>query len=573
MMPGKFFTYTILLLISSLTLIAQPNYPKDYFISPVEFPISLSGTFAELRANHFHSGIDIRTQREEGKKVLACADGYVSRVRISPYGFGKALYITHPNGYTTVYAHIRGFNPVIDAWVKSEQYRLEQFDVDLFPPKYLLSVTKGELVCFSGNTGSSQGPHLHFEIRDSKTEMPVEPQLFGLPIRDFVRPAITSIRIYPEGEASSVNEKADPLNLELAGWGPVFRLKNPDTIRVAGNYAIGLQAYDMLSGSNNRNGIYRYSVYIDSVLRFDWQAETFNFAETRYVNSFIDYAEFQKTGHRFIMTRVAPNSKLSMYKVSENRGIFKTTPWSVNHVKVVVADASGNEAVLRFIVSGQKPGIPRKTDKSGKLYFSYLTPNNFSNKDFSVSIPGNCLYDSLSFFWSMTKALPGCCSPVHHINKPDVPLHDYIDVTVLVDSNYRKLGNKLLLASLRPGKRPSSAGGKYQHGSIKAQIREFGQYAVMADTTAPVIKALNISDGKTITNQQTIRISISDNFSGINTYRGSINGVWILMDYDAKNHLLEYRRDDRLIQGKNEFLLVVEDYCGNSSSYKALLIN
>lgn len=565
--------YTILLLISHLTLNAQREYPGDYFISPVEFPISLSGTFAELRANHFHSGIDIRTQGEEGKKILACADGYVSRIRISPYGFGKAIYITHPNGFTSVYAHLRNLNSAIEQWVKSEQYRLEQFDVDLFPPRGLLPVVKGETICFSGNSGSSQGPHLHFEIRDSNTEMPVDPLLFGFPVKDFIRPAMTACRIYPAEGGSLVNGQSGPVNFELAGWGPVYRLKHPDTLKTAGGFSIGLQAHDLLGGSNNKNGISGYAVYIDSVLQFDWQAETFVFSESRYINSFIDYAQYQKNGQRFIMTRIAPNSKLSMYKFAGNRGIFTIKPGVVSQVKVVIRDASGNESVLRFMAGGAATDKPAKTEMGGKLIFSYLTPNNFSNKDISISIPGNCLYDSLYFSYKMTPALPGSCAPVHHIHTPDIPLHDYIDISVTVDSVYRHLGQKLLLAIVRPGRKPSTAGGTYENGRIKARIREFGQYTVMADTTAPVIKALNITNGKSIAKQQSIRMSISDNFSGIKTYNGYLNGKWILMDFDAKNRLLEYKRDERLLQGTNEFLLEVEDDCGNQSTYKATLLN
>lgn len=573
MYPGIQFYYIILLQFCSFALNAQQNYPKDYFISPVEFPISLSGTFSELRANHFHSGIDIRTQGEEGKRILACADGFVSRIRISPFGFGKAVYITHPNGFTTVYAHLRGFNSAIDTWVKSEQYRLEEFDVDLFPLKGQLPVIKGEIIGYSGNSGSSQGPHLHFEVRESKTEMPVDPLLFGFPVKDFIRPVISSIQLYPEGTVSLLNGKSIPISFELAGWGPVYRFKHQDTVKIAGRFSIGLQAHDLLNGSNNKNGINRYTVYIDSVLQFDWQAETFSFSESRYINSFIDYAQYQKKGQRYIMTRIAPNNKLSMYKTAVGRGIFTIKPGSVSRVKVVISDASGNESVLRFIVKGESNDTPVKTDNSGKLIFSYLTPNNYSNKDITISIPGRSLYDSLYFSYQMTKRLPNSCSPVHHIHTPEVPLHDYIEITIMVDSMYRNLSNKLLLAVIRPGKKPSSAGGEFENGRLKAKIREFGQYTVVADTVAPVLKALNISNGKSIASQQTIRMSVSDNFSGIRTYKGTLNGKWILMDYDAKNHLLEYKRDERLLPGTNEFMLLVEDDCGNSSTYQTKLIN
>lgn len=572
MLNKKYYIFLFLLLIA-LFAKAQEQYPKDYFISPVDFPISLSGTFAELRANHFHSGIDIRTQGVEGKQVFACADGYVSRVKISPFGFGKALYITHPKGLTTVYAHLGGFNKAIDAWVRSEQYRLEQFDVDLFPGKNLLMVSQGEIIAFSGNSGSSQGPHLHFEIRDAKNEMPVNPQLFNIPIKDFIRPSITSLRVYPEEPGSLINGKPGPATYVTAGWGPVYRLKTTDTVQVAGSFSFGIQVYDLLNGSNNKNGISKYSIYIDSALCFEWQANTFSFSESRYINSLIDYPQYYKNGQRYMKSRIAPNNKLSMYNFPGNRGIFSATPNVVQKIKITATDATGNESVLRFLIKGNKTVKVAESQKTDKLKFSYLTTNKYSNKYINISIPGNCLYDSINFTYSMSKTLSTTCSPVHQIHKPEIPLQEYFDVSIQVDSAFKNLGDKLVLAVIRPGKNASSAGGKYENGYVKASIREFGQYAIMADTTAPVIKAVNISNGKSITTQQTIRMSISDDFSGINTYRATLNGKWILMDYDAKNKLLEYKRDDRLIKGKNEFLLKVEDGCGNSSSYSATIVN
>lgn len=573
LMLKKKYNILLIFLLMALFSKAQEQYPNDYFISPVDFPISLSGTFAELRANHFHSGIDIRTQGVEGKPVFACADGYVSRIKISPFGFGKALYITHPKGYTTVYAHLSGFNKAIDAWVRSEQYRLEQFDVDLFPGKNQLIVSQGEIVAYSGNSGSSQGPHLHFEIRNAKNEMPINPQLFSIPIKDFIRPGITSLRVYPEGQGSLINGKPGPSTFETAGWGPVHRLKTTDTVQIAGNFSFGIQVYDLLNGSNNKNGISKYSIYIDSVLCFECQANTFSFSESRYINSLIDYQQYYKNGQRYMKSRIAPNNKLSMYSFPGNRGIFTAAPNVVQKIKITATDGAGNESVLRFTVKGSKVAKLEENPKTDQLIFSYLTPNNYSNKYISISIPGNCLYDSINFTYSMSKRLATTCSPVHQIHTPEIPLQEYFDVSVKVDSTFKNLGSKLLLAAIRPGKSASSAGGKYENGFVKARIRDFGQYAVMADTTDPVIKAVNISNGKSIASQATIRMRISDDFSGINTYRATLNGKWILMEYDAKNQRLEYQRDDRLITGKNDFLLIVEDGCGNSASYSAVLIN
>ncbi|NTW26366.1 MAG: M23 family metallopeptidase, partial [Lentimicrobium sp.] len=478
------FRYLIFILFFFLTTTigAQNQYPKDYFIPPVDFQLSLSGTFAELRANHFHSGIDIRTNGEENKPIFACAEGYVSRIKISAFGFGKALYIDHPNGYTTVYAHVNGFNPLIDNWVKSEQYRLEQFEADLFPPKGLLTVKQGELICYSGNSGSSEGPHLHFEIRNTKTEMPVDPQLFGFQIKDFIRPVISGIRIYPEGEGATVNGKTNASDFETAGWGPVYRLKKPDTLLIGGDFSIGMMSYDLLNGSKNKNGVSSYTVYIDSVPAFDWLAETFSFSETRYINSFIDYEHYYKSGQRYMRTKVATNNKLGMYRLPGNRGVFNTTPDSMHSVKIVVKDANKNESILRFVIKGVRKIETNKKASSDNPTISCLKEkNNFSDKGITITIPGKSIYEDLTFSYKASKALTTTCSAVHHVHTPEVPLHNYIDLSVAVDSAFMKYGNKLLLAKIRQGKSPSAIGGKYEDGKITARVREFGSYAVMAD--------------------------------------------------------------------------------------------
>lgn len=566
--------FIIIFIFSASSLFSQTKqYPTDYFGSPVGFPIILSGNFAELRSNHFHSGIDITTQKEEGKSVFACADGYVSRIRISPYGFGKALYIDHPNGYTTVYAHLKGFNTEIDNWVRSEQYRLEQFDVDLFPPKDLLRVSKGELICLSGNSGSSEGPHLHFEVRDTKSEMPIDPQLFGFPVKDFIRPAITSARIYPEGEGSTINGSYVPLDREIAGWGPVHRLQKQDTVHIAGSFSLGLGCYDLLNGSRNKNGISRYAVFIDSVLKFDWQAETFSFSESRYVNSFIDYANYYKTGNRYLRTRIDRNNKLSMYRNAGCRGIFDVVPDSLHHIRIIITDAGKNESVLRFVAKGEKITTSERQPVSTRPIFNCLKPNTWSEEGIKIDVPVSSLYEDIAFDLTTSDQLPYTWSKIYNIHHPEVPLHDYIGLSIALDSSVVPMGKKLTLASLRPGKSPNSTGGWVENGVFRARIREFGQYAVMADTICPVIKPLNISDCKDISSQKTIRISISDDFSGISSYRATLNGNWILMDYDPKNRLLEYTRDQRLVPGENEFILTIEDYCGNITSFEATLLN
>lgn len=595
-----------LLLVLNLCLgVRAQDYPSDYFISPLDGILQLSGTFAELRGGHFHSGIDLRTGSKEGMPVKASAEGYVVRIKISPIGFGKAIYINHPNGFTTVYAHMQGFNERINDWVRAEQYKKESFDVDLFPPKNLMMVSKGEIIGTSGNSGSSEGPHLHFEVRETETELPVDPVLFGFPIKDYIRPAMQAIRIYPEFPGSSINGYIEPQTLPLAGWGPVHRLKISDTVEISGNFSIGITASDLLNETSNKNGIVAYSVFVDSVLMFDWKAVKFSFAETRYINSFIDYPYYYATNQRFMRTHIDPGNKLSMYNYAPTRGIFIVPAGSIQHVKVVIKDSKQNEAILRFIVKGLMAGSEvnqglharnmnsameavHTTGPSGKLQtneyllnendipksspgpvktfgllFTINKLNTVTTPDMRITLAGKCLYDSMRFEYSVLTAQMDMYSRIHQIHRPDVPLHDYYDLSIKVDTLRKLDTRKLVVVKINSLNRPVAVGGKYENGFMKVRLRDFGKYAVMADSTSPEIKAVNVKEGMKVSSINELKVTIKDNLSGIRTYRGTLNGEWILMDYDAKNRLLTYKRDALLLEGENSLTVTVEDNCGN----------
>ncbi|MGA2822054.1 MAG: M23 family metallopeptidase, partial [Bacteroidales bacterium] len=292
----------------------SPRYPKNYFRSPVDFPIMLAGGFGDVRQNHFHSGIDIRTGGEEGKPVYATADGYISRINISSTGFGKALYITHPNGFTSVYGHLKKLNGVIGNWIREQQYKKESFEIDIPVDAGVLKVKKGDIIAYSGNTGLSEGPHLHFEIRDAATQEIINPLLFGLPFKDSTPPKIYNVRIYPFDENSMVNFSGNPVTLIVNGSGNNCKVSSKDTVRVSGNIIFGIQALDFSNDTGSRDGITSIELFVDTVCYFSQKIERFAFAETRYANSVLDYPQVVKNGQRIMRSYIAPNNKLSMYK-------------------------------------------------------------------------------------------------------------------------------------------------------------------------------------------------------------------------------------------------------------------
>src|SRR5690606_21178437 len=315
--PFSFFNMKLILFFlffTSTILSAQNNYPQDYFGSPLEIPLILSGNFAELRSNHFHSGLDLKTQQRIGLKVLAAADGYVSRIKIQHYGYGKTLYVTHPNGYTTVYAHLSEYSSIIEAYVKKHQYEVESYEIEMFPATGELLVSKGELIAYSGNTGGSGGPHLHFEIRD-KDELPMNPLLFGYDIKDTSKPVISSLYVYPLGEGSSVNNSLRRQKLKLT------LLKNGDygaeSVTALGDIGFAINTFDRQDLAANANGVYNIQTFINGSQNFEVDFRKFSFDETNRLNRFIDYEHF-KTAKERIQKLFNDNNDLSILKSINN---------------------------------------------------------------------------------------------------------------------------------------------------------------------------------------------------------------------------------------------------------------
>lgn len=565
----------LLILLFTLPIFAQKEYPVGYFRSPVDYTPSLSGTFAEIRSGHFHSGIDYRTQGVEGKPIYAAADGHVSRIRISPGGFGKALYIDHPNGYTTVCAHLRNFKPELQKHITNEQYRLESFDVDLYPVPGKFTVKKGEVIAWSGNSGSSGGPHLHFEIRKTDNQNPMNPKLFGLNIMDDIAPVIQNLKIYPADEFSAVNGKPRILLLGATAVNGSYQVKENKPISIAGKVAFGIQAFDRHNHSELRNGIASIEVFIDSEPVFSYRVDAFDFNDTRYVNAVIDYEELILNNRRFIQTRILPNNPLKIYR-TKNRGIFTFSGDQSHEVRIEVGDIAGNKSSLKFSViaisASETPLV--QADTNGKTRFYFSQANNFKTNDFSIELPANALYENIWFSINEQEATAETVAKRFQVHDIYTPVHRNFTISIKTKIEKPELHSKAVVVRTAIGGKSDwvSEGGSYKNGFMTASARTFGIFSVMLDTVAPKIVPVNIAKGKNISQQKNIRVKISDDLSGIKSYRGTMNGKWILMDYDAKNQLLVYEIDSRTVKGNNQFRLVVEDQVGNSKVYEATLI-
>ena len=558
---------------------AQANYPTDYFRAPLDNRLFLAGTFGELRANHFHSGIDIKTGGVEGAPVYAIADGYISRIKVSAYGFGKAIYVTHPNGYVSVYGHLSKYNKTIGDHVRKEQYRRENFEIELFPKPEEFPVKKGDIIAYSGNSGSSGGPHLHFEIREGATEKPINPLLFGYDVKDQVKPVITSIKIYPEDESARINGAGKAIRYMVQGTGTEYKLENSPAIKLSGNISFAIQTFDKQNDTDNNNGTYDISLYIDSKEVYDFRVEKFAFDETRYVNSLLDYEEYMKNSVRLQRTKIDPGNKLDLYRNVQNKGVYLFNDTLTHNIRYEVTDVAGNKAILAFKVKSVKPQ-PSATLQAATSEcrlptadFFYDRPNRFSTGSVYLDCPKGVFYTSFTFRYDSAKQLPGTYSPVHKLHDPFTPVHDNMTLNIRPVNLPESLRNKALIVKIgKDGKSFSSAGGTWEgQGEVSTKIREFGDYAIAIDTVSPRIKAANAENFSNMAGKKYIKLIISDDLSGIASYKGMLNGKWILMDYDAKNDMLIYEIDDLLLPGKNTLLVEVRDGKNNRGIYSAII--
>ncbi len=573
----KITNFLLLTILSiSGTAFSQNSYPTDYFRSPLDIPLVLSGTFGELRSNHFHSGIDIKTQGVQGKKIYSIADGYISRIKVSPWGYGKALYIRHPNGYTSVYGHMKGFNEKIDQYVKEMQYSRESFDIELYPDANRFPLTKGDIIGLSGNSGGSGGPHLHFEIRDTRTEKPINPILFGFDIADSKPPSIGNVYIYPVTPSSTVNSKneREGFNTVYKGGG-TYVLKGTKPIVAGGTIGFGIEAYDQLDGAYNKNGIYSIELFIDDELHYSHKMETFAFGETRYINCLIDYSEKECCGRKIQKCYIEDNNQLSIYGEKKNRGYAFFNDNEKHHVRYLIKDTKGNTSTVQFDIQSTSftpPTIVDTTEAidSNLITFQFNKVNHFKTNQVELYLPEDALYHDIDFEYHMSNEVyEDHYSHLHTIHNSATPVHKKYVLSIRAVNIPKKHIHKAIIVSKDSKGSIASEGGKWDSGFITTSTRTFGDFYITIDSIPPTIKPINIYAGKNMSKNTQLIMKIGDNLSGIETYRGEVDGKWILMDYDAKNARLTYYFDEHVQKGKHTFTLYVTDGSGNKASYEA----
>ena len=544
------------------------EYPQNYFRNPLNIPMDASGTFGELRSTHFHAGDDYRTQQRIGLPLHAAAQGYVSRVRVQIGGGGNSVYIDHPNGYTTTYLHMDTFNAELTKLIRSEQYKQKRFDVDITLIPNEIKLNKGQFIGNAGNSGGSGGPHLHFEIRDTKTQRPLNPQLFGLRFRDNFAPTINAAMLYDlNDELFNEHTPRKPLAVKTIRPGQCT-LSATNPVEVNGKFGLGISTIDRHRAGGFQNGVYSIDLFIDAVPVSTVVFEELDFNTSRGIHAYIDYPHWKKTKVKIQKSFKDPGNKIEIFKTLNNGGIVELTENRIYDVKYVVKDIAGNCSELNFKIKNNVPYAAPLERRTGVQVLSYNRDNTFEKEDIKATFPKGSLYNDIDFQYNARIGQLDAYSLIHEIHNSLTPIFSAYTLSIKPTSLPEHLQAKALIASIENG----AEGGKYENGFVTVNTRNLGSFYVAVDTIAPAITARNLTNGKIIQTQRRIDFTISDNFSGIQSFHGYINNQWVLMEYDSKNRHLWHTLDPNLPIGEHQFKLVVTDWKDNARTYEASFI-
>ena len=546
----------------SFCVFGQNNYPQDYFSAPLDIPLQLSGNFGEMRPNHFHSGFDFKTQQKEGLNVYASADGYISRIKIAHGGYGKAIYISHPNGFTTVYGHLKCGVGEIEKYIKKEQYNSQSYEIEVMPNPNDLIIKKGDVIALSGNTGGSDGPHLHFEFRDTQSEKIINPMFFGFnkQLIDTKRPIVNSLMVYPIDTNSIVNQAKRPISVSLSLQDDGSYIA--EKILASGTIGFGITTIDLDNVSWNANGIYSVHTFLNGKQFFGYQFDTFSFDETRYVNALIDFSRYKKLGQRVQKLFMKNAYSLSLIKATPDNGIVTVSPNMTQTYRIEIADF--NQNITKVCIPIQYSSLPAKVNEepiTSKYLVKARRENSFALENVSVFFPANTFYDDFFMnFEVKNKTL--------FLHDETVAAHSNFSITFEDSISTDKESEKIFIASI-DGNKIYYNTTKRKNTAFTTYTKYLGQYKLMKDTIAPKISITKNFSEKWISPQKDIQLIVSDDLSGIKSYNGYLNNNWILLEYESKTKKLTHSFADGIVaEGKNELKVVVTDNVGNSTIFE-----
>ncbi|CEN49019.1 M23 family metallopeptidase [Capnocytophaga canis] len=546
------FSLTIFVLFISFFSYSQT---KTDYISPLDIPLLLSGNFGELRGSHFHAGVDFKTQGKEGLKIYAIEDGYVSRIKVGAYGYGKALYVTHPDGNTSVYAHLQKFSPDIEKYIKKRQYARKSFEIEAYPKAIELPVKKGELIAYGGNTGSSGGPHLHFEIRDSSARA-MNPLLFGYDILDEIPPSVYQLVGYSLGSDSQIEKSQLPRQINMTKQSDGSYLA--DKITASGSIGLGIQSIDKQNDTYHICGVYRVTLEINGIVHFQYVFDKLDFTEARYINVFSDYEQYVDKKTRIqLLYKKAGNRISTIYRNIKNNGHIDVQDGMSYLATISVEDIKGNTTRIVVPIEGkQQEIIEPKPIAEGKLLVA-KRDQFYTFENGNVYFPENTFYDD---FMIQIDSKNDTLS-LHH---PREAIHKQFTLNIENKKFTEEETAQVFIAYLNEKNRPSAERTTYKNGVFTAKTRNLGRFTLMKDTIPPTVRPVNFKNNGLL-NASTLKVEIKDDLSGIGSYSASLNGEWILFEYDPKTRILTFDFSDIEAKKTDTYKLemIVKDGVGN----------
>ena len=541
------------LLLFLLSILFRLNSQEYNLNSPIDLPLNLSGTFGEFRSSHFHYGLDITTNKKSGYEVYSIESGSIIRIRVSTSGYGKAIYVDHLNGLTSVYAHLKEFSPKIQEYIKGQQYLRKSYNIQKFFNVGDLVIDKGELIGYSGNTGGSSGPHLHFEIRDTKSQNPLNPLSFEYKYEDNRRPIIRSLYVFDETDSfKKDNPKQYPIEKINDS---IYKSKK---VIYNNDIGIGVEVYDRQSGNNyNRNGIYEIRMYLDSILNFSYKMDNINISESIFRKVFYDYSLLKTRGVRVQKIYYPPNSKLSFLNHNTETGIFDSNDSIKKEVQIEVIDWNNNKSYLKFQIEGSPSNI-----KENPISGIEIVPDQeykIKRNNVEVDFRRNSFFNKVALNIESNNDTLEVGKDIHPLRKSyNIKINKKIEDSIVRRQSYIGLINKNgKISYLNTSKNKNSF-------SVNSSI--LGSYILSRDSIRPEVKPLNFSLNKDVSKQKTIRLRIYDNISGIKSYEVLINNKWALFEYEPKSNLIFHTIKDGIIKnGENSINIKVIDGVGNET--------
>lgn len=561
--PFPFLFFLLFYYNSHAQFLPDRNYPKNYFIYPVDARIGIAANYGELRPNHYHMGLDCRTNQVQNRPVMAAAEGYVAHIRVEPFGFGRAIYISHPNGLTTLYGHLNKFFPALEKYVKEQQYKLQSWQVFLDIPPGMFPVKKGQFIAFSGNAGGSQGPHCHFEIRDTKTDKVLNPLLFGMPIPDKVPPSIIRLAMY---DRSKSTYSQSPKLFSIKKVNGVYTTAQPLLICNTDKVSFGISANDKVTGSSNPNGIYEGLLFFDDNPIVGFQIDSITYDETRYVNAHIDYKTKAAGGPYIEHLSRLPGYPEGVYKDFNGDGVIELKDENIHQVKIIVKDPNGNTSTLEFkIKKGEVQGTaPVDPSYRSQQEFHPGFVNIFESEDLQLILKPTAIYDSFAFVHAKkSPSSPDSYSDIHIVESGLVPVHDFFTIRIKADKPVpAELTNKMLIKRTW-GDKTEVAKASWDGDWYTASFRSFGNFELVADDQPPVI-AGGFQDDANLSKASRIVLVPKDNNDEIKNFTAELDGNWLMFTND-KGRLFIYDFDEKCDRGKHELKISVQDEAGNTT--------